>query len=217
MPTLRSTARCKGPWRRDWCPLPKSSRHAEHVRYSALRLGLLRPTDAVSAALAHNRSPTAADAIEDEVGSSRNLRGDAVAALRITLIANAFLEAEIDRLSAAVSSGFARGKVRKAPHRKKLRRKIRTDDVQTAEEAAMAVTYYVALPFIRTEDGTAPGEAQECQSEAAAIRRAEGMSRDPANAGAVAFKRAGDPNVGEFSDAVVLKKFGDVPEDLSAL
>ena len=47
--------------------------------------------------------------------------------------------------------------------------------------------------------------------------RAEGMSRDPANAGAVAFKRAGDPNVGEFSDAVVLKKFGDVPEDLSEL
>ena len=39
------------------------------------------------------------------------------------------------------------------------------------------------------------------------------MSRDPANAGAVAFKRAGDPNVGEFSDAVVLKKFGNVPED----
>ena len=68
----------------------------------------------------------------------------------------------------------------------------------------MAVTYYVALPFIRTEDGTAPGEAQECQSEGAAT-------------GAVAFKRAGDPNVGEFSDAVVLKKFGDVPEDLSAL
>ena len=43
------------------------------------------------------------------------------------------------------------------------------------------------------------------------------MSRDPANAGAVAFKRAGDPNVGEFSDAVVLKKFGDVPNDLSEL
>jgi hypothetical protein len=36
--------------------------------------------------------------------------GDAIAALRITLIANAFPEAEIDRLSAAVSSGFARGK-----------------------------------------------------------------------------------------------------------
>ena len=47
----------------------------------------------------------------------------------------------------------------------------------------MAVTYYVALPFIRTEDGAAPGEAQECQSEAAAIRRTEGMSRDPAYGG----------------------------------
>jgi hypothetical protein len=142
--------------------------------------------------------------------------GDAIAALRITLTANAFPEAEIDRLSAAVSSGFARGRVRKAPRPKEAKAKIRTD-VQTAEEASMAVTYYVALPFIRTDDGTAPGEAQECQSEAAAIRRAEGMSRDPANAGAVAFKRAGDPNVGEFSDAVVLKKFGDVPEDLSEL
>jgi hypothetical protein len=36
--------------------------------------------------------------------------GDVIAALRITLIANAFPEAEIDRLFAAVSSGFARGK-----------------------------------------------------------------------------------------------------------
>ena len=47
----------------------------------------------------------------------------------------------------------------------------------------MAIAYYVAVPFVRTDDGTAPGEAQECQSEAAAIRRAEAMSRDPANAG----------------------------------
>ena len=71
----------------------------------------------------------------------------------------------------------------------------------------MAVTYYVALPFIRTEDGTAPGEAEECQSEGAAVRQAEGMSRDLAHAGAVEFKRTGDPNVREFSDAVVLATF----------
>jgi hypothetical protein len=91
-----------------------------------------------------NPSPTPADAIEDEVQEALAIcGGDAIAALRITLIANAFLEAEVDRLSAA-------------------------------------------------------GEAQECQSEGTAIRRAEGMSRDSANAGAVAFKRAGDPNIGEF-------------------
>jgi hypothetical protein len=51
------------------------------------------------------------------------LRGDAFAALRITLLTNAFLEAEIDRLSAAVSSGFARGKVRKAHTSKEAKEK----------------------------------------------------------------------------------------------
>ena len=54
-------------------------------------------------------------AIEDEVRKALAIcGGDAIAALRITLIANAFLETEIDRLSPGVSSGFARGKVRKA-------------------------------------------------------------------------------------------------------
>jgi hypothetical protein len=43
--------------------------------------------------------------------------GDVRAALRATLIANAYLEAEIERLTEAVSSGFARGRVRKANSR----------------------------------------------------------------------------------------------------
>ncbi|HEY2893698.1 MAG TPA: hypothetical protein VGJ16_05785 [Pirellulales bacterium] len=81
----------------------------------------------------------------------------------------------------------------------------------------MPVTYFVALPFVHTEDGGAAGEAQECQSEGAAIRRAEGMSRLPENAGAVAFKRSGEPSVGDFIDPIVLKTFGDVSEDLSEL
>jgi hypothetical protein len=81
----------------------------------------------------------------------------------------------------------------------------------------LPLTYYVALQLIQTEDGIAPGEAHECQSEGAAIRRTEGMSRQPGSVGAIAFKRSGDPNVGEFSNAVVLKSFGDVPEDLSEL
>ena len=61
------------------------------------------------------------------------------------------------------------------------------------------------------------GQAQEMPNESAAIRRAEAMSRDSSNAGALAFKRSGDPNVGNFSDAVVLKAFGDVPENLDEL
>ena len=41
--------------------------------------------------------------------------GDARAALRATLIANAFLQGEVDRLAAIVSPEFARGRVRKRP------------------------------------------------------------------------------------------------------
>lgn len=81
----------------------------------------------------------------------------------------------------------------------------------------MSLTYYVALPFVSSEDGAAPGEAMECHSEAQAISRAGAMSRDPANAGAIAFKRSGDPSMGDFSDAVVIKTFGDVPDRLDEL
>jgi hypothetical protein len=41
--------------------------------------------------------------------------GDARAALRATLVANAFLQNEVDRLAATVSTGFARGRVRRRP------------------------------------------------------------------------------------------------------
>ena len=81
----------------------------------------------------------------------------------------------------------------------------------------MPVTYYVALPFIRTDDGVAPGQAEEFQSEPSAIRRAEAMSRMPEHAGALAFKRSGDPNLGNFADATILKSFGEVPDNLDEL
>ena len=45
--------------------------------------------------------------------------GDVRAALRATLIANAYLEGEIERLTGAISTGFARGRMRKAPQRVK--------------------------------------------------------------------------------------------------
>jgi hypothetical protein len=78
------------------------------------------------------------------------------------------------------------------------------------------VTYFVALPFVAADDGAAPGEAVECTSAAAAIARAESLTRKEGVIGAVAFSRSGDPMVGEFSDAVVLKSFGDVPADFNA-
>ena len=81
----------------------------------------------------------------------------------------------------------------------------------------MAVTYYVALPFIETPDGPAAGQAQECQNEYAAVRTAETLSRKLGFVGALAFKRSGDPDAGDFSPADVIRTFGTVPDDLSEL
>ncbi len=80
------------------------------------------------------------------------------------------------------------------------------------------VTYYVALPFLTDEDGSpVAGAAEECQTSAAALRRAEMLARGTGHIGAVAFSRSGNPLTGEFGDAKLLRKFGTVPPDLSAL
>ena len=80
------------------------------------------------------------------------------------------------------------------------------------------ITYYVALPFTHDDSGSlAPGAAEECQSASGAIRRAEVLSRAPGSIGALAFSRTGDPMIGEFGDAEVIRAFGEVPSDLSGL
>jgi hypothetical protein len=43
--------------------------------------------------------------------------GDVRDALRATLVANAYLETEIERLTEAISTGFARGRMRKPPQK----------------------------------------------------------------------------------------------------
>ncbi len=65
------------------------------------------------------------------------------------------------------------------------------------------VTYYVALPFVASDEGIAPGEAVECINPNSAVMKAEALSRKPA--------------AGDFGDAKLIRKFGDVPDDLSAL
>jgi hypothetical protein len=76
------------------------------------------------------------------------------------------------------------------------------------------VIYYTALPFVRLENGgLVPGEAVECPHSSAVIRRADAMSDNKRNAGAVALARIDSPDLGAFGDAMILKTFGDVPED----
>jgi hypothetical protein len=79
------------------------------------------------------------------------------------------------------------------------------------------VTYYVALPFVAAADGIAAGEPTECFNPVAAVMLAEALSRKEGHVDTVAFCRTGDPATGDFSDATVIRKFRDVPDDLSAL
>ena len=66
-----------------------------------------------------------------------------------------------------------------------------------------AITYFVALPFVRTDDGeVVAGEAKELRTAGAAVREAQRMALTAA--GAVAFARTGSPASGEFEDAVVI-------------
>jgi hypothetical protein len=79
------------------------------------------------------------------------------------------------------------------------------------------VTYYVAHPFVATDDGISAGEPMECFNPNAVVMRAEALARKQGHIGAIAFSRTGDPATGDFSDAEVIRKFGEVPNDLSAL
>lgn len=73
------------------------------------------------------------------------------------------------------------------------------------------ITYYVALAFSRSEDGDIVAcEPKEAQSADQAIRLANSLATMDAHCGAIAFSRSGDPAIGEFDDAVVLRTVGEV-------
>jgi hypothetical protein len=76
------------------------------------------------------------------------------------------------------------------------------------------ITYFAVLPFSRTEDGDFLAEAAiEVRSSAQARATAARMEGD--GKGAIAFSKTGDPQLGEWDDAVILGRYGDVPDDLA--
>ena len=75
----------------------------------------------------------------------------------------------------------------------------------------------MVVPFDYVDGGVVAGEPVICSSPAAAIERAQGLWKIFGHTGAVAFSRTGDPATGDFSDATLLRTFGNVLDDLSAL
>ena len=76
------------------------------------------------------------------------------------------------------------------------------------------MTYDVVVAFDRDEEGELkPRETQEVMSPIVAERRARTLALE--HSGALAFSRTGNPATGEFRDAVILARFGEV--DLGSL
>jgi hypothetical protein len=75
------------------------------------------------------------------------------------------------------------------------------------------MTYYVALAFKRAEDDggdIVACDPKEARSSDQAVRMAGSLARTAGHCGAIAFSRTGDPSLGGFEDAVILKTVGEV-------
>ena len=80
------------------------------------------------------------------------------------------------------------------------------------------MTYYVALAFKKSEEN---GDIVACDPKEArtadqAIRLAGSLAAEEGHCGAIAFSRTGDPALGDFEDAVILKTIGEVDVGLLA-
>ena len=77
----------------------------------------------------------------------------------------------------------------------------------------MAITYHVVVPFGRNEDGDlVPLEPMEAPNAESARRRAFEVA--VRKAGAIAFSRTGNPDTGDFGQAVILATYGEVDQGM---
>jgi hypothetical protein len=126
-------------------------------------------------------------------------------ALRVVATELVLIRAELTGLRMAVAGA---GKAAIMARRRGLKK------LQKSPDDPSRVTYYVAIQFVRRPDGSLVAQRPvECANADAAIACAKAMTRD--EAGAIAFSRTGDSDRGEFDPAVVLAKFGEVPDDTS--
>ena len=74
------------------------------------------------------------------------------------------------------------------------------------------MTYYVALAFKQSEENgdVVACDPKEARSADQAIRMAGALAAEEGHCGAIAFSRTGDPALGDFEDAVILKTVGEV-------
>ena len=99
--------------------------------------------------------------------------GNLRSTIKALIMANEYLETELQELQAAIADAAARRRAAATNERRRLiERPIWSNTMAD-------VTYYVALPFLQDDTGSpVAGAAEECQSSSGALRRAEVLSRD---------------------------------------
>ncbi len=76
------------------------------------------------------------------------------------------------------------------------------------------VTFFVMIPFKKMRGGiVAQGGGVQCSSERSAMSQARDAVTKGA-VGAIAFKRSGDPGLGEYGEATLICQEGDVPDSV---
>ena len=75
------------------------------------------------------------------------------------------------------------------------------------------ITYFVMVPFKDAGGELVAEPAVQCPSERTAIAQARSAVAKGA-IGAIAFKRSGDPVLGEYGEAVLIGKEGNLPEGI---
>ncbi len=75
------------------------------------------------------------------------------------------------------------------------------------------ITHFIALAFDLVDGGLVPGESVDCASPALAIQTAQGQWKLFGHAGAIAFSRTSDFEQGKFNHRLVLRRFGQVPDE----
>ncbi|MBN8994313.1 MAG: hypothetical protein J0H94_03740 [Rhizobiales bacterium] len=76
----------------------------------------------------------------------------------------------------------------------------------------MRETIHVVQAFRRADSGELVADQPEAAKDAAHARERALRLKDR-RVGVIAFSRTGDMSIGEYEDAVVLARFGTIPED----
>jgi hypothetical protein len=75
------------------------------------------------------------------------------------------------------------------------------------------VTQFMVVPCDYADGVIVAGEPVSCPNPADAIQRAQGLWKTFGHAGAVAFSRTSDFEIGMFNVRKVLRRFGQVPSE----